>query len=316
MAARGCLLAFIGCFLLLSCHSFAPPEPRWVTRGRFYTTSWADITLTVDPIVGGRITSLRVHDQELITGPGRHAQYYGSTLWLSPQHRWWPEPAAVDTDPYWVQSAANPLTLVSRQDTSLGLQVKKSFRVVPDDSSLHLTYTLINRADTTRWLALWEVTRLAKDCDITMALDTSATHRPFPTHAGSVQNGLYRTHVGTEDTIAQKAAYNARGWVAYQCGTRLLIKQFANLSDDQLPPRQNEVEIYVADSAYVEVEQHSAYRAVGPGDSLRWVVRWYPRHVGATAEEERARRPWMERLARPLSLYNLVDRFFLSNISF
>ena len=282
-----CLIGFVSALKLLGCSSASDvvSEPLWQKEGRgLYSVSWADITLTVDPTVGGRVASLRVRDQEMLTGPEQHPVYYGSTLWLSPQHRWWPEPPAIDTDPYLVQSASNPLTLISRRDTTLNLQIKKSFRVVPRDSSLSITYTAINRADTAQSFALWEVTRMKKDCEIMLALDTSRTqNRPFKEHTNwSIDDSVYRTHIHRTDTITQKSFSNATGWLVYAHDSLLLLKRFADLSQAQLPPRQNEVEIYIDDSAYVEIEEHSPYQPVLPGDSLQWAVHWYPRHVEHT----------------------------------
>lgn len=293
------LIGITSLLVLLGCRSSSETAVGlvWHQEGRgFYSVAWADIALTVDPTVGGRITSLRVRDQEMLTGPEQHPLYYGSTLWLSPQHRWWPEPPAIDTDPYLVQSADNPLTLISRVDTSLRLQMKKSFRAVAEDSSLSITYTVVNRADTAQSLALWEVTRMKKDCEIILALDTSrARNRSFPEHPRwSVEDSLYRTSVSRTDTVAQKSFYNATGWLIYSRDSSLLLKQFPNLSFDQLPPRQNEVELYIDDSAYVEVEEHSAYQSIAPGDSLHWTVRWYPRHatsLSPTAWAHRQRTP-------------------------
>ena len=83
--------------------------------------------------------------------------------------------------------------------------------------------------------------------------------------------------VAAGDTAVDKASYNARGWVQYTRGERQLRKRFADLSIAQLPPRQNEVEVYIDDSAYLEMEQHSAYQTLAPQDSLVWTVRWYAR---------------------------------------
>ena len=251
----------------------------WRTDGTYYALDWANISVAVNPAVGGRIVSLRVDEQEMLTGPETHPVYYGSTLWLSPQHRWWPPPPPIDSAPYRVHSTANPLTLISPPDTALGLQVIKSFRAVAADSSLRLRYTVVNQTDTARSLALWEVTRLKKDSEVRFILDTAAErNRPFQHHtAGSIQDNQYRVRIAEYDTITDKAFYNSRGGLVYSRGDRHLLKQFPDLALAQLPPRQNEVEIYIDDSAYLEVEQHSPYQRVAPGDSLIWTVCWYPR---------------------------------------
>ncbi len=257
-----------------------PPSLAWQSDDdQHYALHWANLSMTVDAQTGGRIVSLRAAGEELLTDSAVHPMYYGSTLWLSPQHRWWPPPPALDTDPYRVQSTANPLTLVSRYDSLLGFQISKSFRAEPADSSLRITYTVINRADTAQSVALWEVTRLPKDAEVTLALDAAAgRNRSFKKHTDwSASDGRFHLRVAAGDTAVDKAWYNARGWVRYTRGDRQLLKRFADLTLAALPPEQNEVEVYIDDSAYLEVEQHSAYQRLAPQDSLVWTVRWYPR---------------------------------------
>lgn len=258
----------------------APSSLAWQTQDqRHYSTNWANLLVTVDAQKGGRIVSLRVGDEELLTDTTVHPIYYGSTLWLSPQHRWWPPPLAVDTDPYQVHSIANPLTLLSRPDPLLGLQIRKSFFAEAADSSLRITYTVINRTDTAQSVALWEVTRLRKDAEVTFALDAASDRNaPFKKHPSwSAENKDYHLRVAVRDTIVDKASYNARGWVRYTRGDRQLLKRFPDLTLAELPPRQNEVEVYIDDSPYLEVEQHSAYQTLARQDSLSWTVHWYPR---------------------------------------
>ncbi|MGB3850544.1 MAG: DUF4380 domain-containing protein [Tunicatimonas sp.] len=282
MKFLGTALAAGSWWLLIACSPAHEAESSltWQTQDqRQYSLRWANLSLAVDASGGGRITSLRVADQELLTDTTVHPLYYGSTLWLSPQHRWWPPPPTVDSAPYRVASVANPLTLVSRPDTALGFQVKKYFFAQPADSSLRVTYTLINQADTAQSVALWEVTRLPKDATVTFALDTATrlnkAFRKYP--EGAAIGEHHRIRVALSDTAVDKAWYNARGWVRYARGERHLLKRFADLSVAQLPPQQNELEVYIDDSAYVEVEQHSAYRRLAPQDSLVWTVHWYPR---------------------------------------
>lgn len=268
-------------FILAACRPATDSASlTWRTRDQpHYALNWANLSLTVDAQTGGRIISLRVGDEELLTGPEVHPMYYGSTLWLSPQRGWWPPPPAVDTDPYQVQSTDNPLTLVGRDDPLLGLQIKKSFFAEPADSSLRIAYTVVNRADTAQSVALWEVTRLRKDAEVTFALDAASDRNaPFKKHTTwSVAGGDYRLEVAAQDTVVDKASYNAQGWVRYARGDRQLLKRFPDLTVSQLPPRHNEVEVYIDDSAYLEIEQHSAYQTLAPQDSLSYTVHWYPR---------------------------------------
>ncbi|MEO0734909.1 MAG: hypothetical protein AAFZ52_18880 [Bacteroidota bacterium] len=86
-------LSFLILCGLLACTPEAP-APIVLTRG--------DISLTVDPQLGGRITSLTYAGQEILqTTRDTLNLQWGSTAWTSPQSAWkWPPPTTFDSEPF------------------------------------------------------------------------------------------------------------------------------------------------------------------------------------------------------------------------
>ncbi|MBV6647988.1 MAG: DUF4380 domain-containing protein, partial [Cyclobacteriaceae bacterium] len=66
------------------------------------------------------------------------------------------------------------------------------------------------------------------------------------------------------------------GWLAHKNGDMLFLKTFQDLNQDEIPPGHGEVEIYAhKNGLYVELENHSQFQSLAPGDSFRYTVRWY-----------------------------------------
>ncbi|MFA0813343.1 hypothetical protein [Microbulbifer epialgicus] len=116
------------------------------------------LSIAVDPKVGGRVTALRYKNIELLTGSEIHPINFGSTLWISPQSLWdWPPIAAHDSQPYQViKSGAQNLSLEG--PVGAGVSVEKHFSWTGHDL-LQLDYKLETTKDFEA-LAAWEVTRV------------------------------------------------------------------------------------------------------------------------------------------------------------
>ncbi|RYY10340.1 MAG: hypothetical protein EOO04_37025, partial [Chitinophagaceae bacterium] len=72
-----------------------------VFRNGVYSIEIDNTVLEVDPGVGGRITALKFEGKNFLTGKDAHPDYWGSTLWPSPQKDWGGiVPAELDNQPY------------------------------------------------------------------------------------------------------------------------------------------------------------------------------------------------------------------------
>ncbi len=60
-----------------------PVKP--VLREGKWAFDMGDVTLEVDPMKGGRITTFKLGTENLLTDATVNATYYGSTLWISPE---------------------------------------------------------------------------------------------------------------------------------------------------------------------------------------------------------------------------------------
>lgn len=270
-----------------------PPNWKEIEEG-LYQWNLGDVSIGVDSQKGGRISTLTIHDFNLLTGPEVDSINYGSTLWLSPQSLWrWPPPATLDRKPYRLISARDSLLhLQSMIDERFGLSFKKMFFPSQQDTSLRITYTIHNHTDSVRQYAIWEVTRMHKDSEVLFNLEEENSLRSIKEKFWEINDKLVSVNVTEEDTLTNKMYANGQGWLIYRFDSLALIKTFTNLSQVQLPPTHNEIEVYIDDTAYLEVEQHSPYVKIAPGASYQWQVQWFPRIMKRAGDVQK----WINKL--------------------
>jgi hypothetical protein len=275
--------------LLLSGRCTGPGQPtdnqrvqpiRDLGEGR-YELRAAGARLQVDAQTGGRITSLRLGETELLTDSSVHAQNYGSSFWTSPQSQWgWPPYPVLDVQPYRASLGDEALQLYSPDDPLSGFRAGKKFTLAEADSAFVITYTLTNVSDSTRRVAPWEVTRVPAGG---LTFFAAGTGQPLP------QSNLAGIHRDANDIVwfaydtarihsHQKLFMNGQGWLAHVHRQVLFIKRFADIPPGQTAPGQEEIEVYAnKERTYVELENQGAYVSLAPQDSLTWTVKWYVR---------------------------------------
>jgi hypothetical protein len=278
----GLLSLLWGAGMLMACQptetQSAADRPSWQQEGNIYRLDAFGFRLEAAPQQGGRIISLSRGNRNMLTGPEVDSLNFGSTLWLSPQDLWrWPPPDALDRLAYDSQLKGDTLQMLSPVDERFACRFVKKIWLHEPDSSFVLDYTIINEADSIQTYAIWEVSRMHKGGCILFPLEEdSSLYSLKPLNWQ--RSGEYIHHqVGTQDKQTNKLYANGKGRLLYRLDSLLLIKKFTNLRRDEMPPRHQEVEFYIDDTAYVEVEQHSRYVSLQPGGSYRWQVRWYPR---------------------------------------
>lgn len=279
-----------------ACHQPADEAQanRWqkLEDGSFIT-HLPNTTLSIDPNAGGRISCLAIDGFNLLTTKSVDSINYGATLWLSPQNLWqWPPPPILDQQPYRVRLAEDTLILTSDTDENFGIRFSKSFIPSLQDTSILLAYTMHNPTDSVHTYALWEVSRMHKDSQVIFRLEEASSLRSIKEAFWIENEGLVGVSVSDADSLTNKMYANGTGWLIYQKDSLALIKTFPNLSQHQLPPKHNEIEVYIDDTAYLEVEQHSPYVSLSPGASYHWQVRWYPRKLRRSTELQK----WINKL--------------------
>jgi hypothetical protein len=237
----------------------------------------------VSPGHGGRITSLRQGEEELLTSTGAEnfRDAFGSTFWPSPQVWGWPPPAEIDTEPY--DASVDPrgvLTLVGKPHAGTSLRVTKRFSADLSREGVDIEYSMTNvGAEPVSW-APWEITRMPA----TGLAFWPTGGEPFGDAPLASTSALGHTWCDPTETRGEAKLFadGAGGYLAYVVGDRVLIKRFRDEPPSAAAPNEAEVEIYVnPDHSYVEIEQQGVYTTIAPGATVTWGVSWYARKLPA-----------------------------------
>jgi hypothetical protein len=246
-----------------------PPNER-------YTIRFADLSFSVSAN-GGRVVSFQRDGHELLLSDSVHPRYYGATLWLSPQSRFWPQPSTLDKKAYRVTKHRNSLRLTSETDSLTGFRFIKEFEIVRQDTSVLVNYIIENHSDSVQHVAAWDVTRVAGGITSFPLKEKNLPGLSSDLANISTKDGvLYYTF--SQDSLAGKQklfATTSEGWLAHQSNHLLFIKSFPQVAVNDLPPLQGEVEIFLApNSLYVELENHGPYTRLEKGESLTYRQKW------------------------------------------
>jgi Domain of unknown function (DUF4380) len=271
-----------------------PVKP--VMRAGKWAFDAGDVTLEVDAMAGGRITAFKLGAENLLTGPDVNPTYYGSTLWISPEATLWmqPPPAPIDSDPYDAVASDTSLTLTGKPYTSAKLSASavKTITFDPVLSAFKIEYKVTNTAQAAVSLAPWEVTRVQPQgltlfpTGPSQSLSVGAT---LPTtNMGGVTWFNYEAAAATANS--KLYADGAEGWVAHVSKGLVFIKSFADLTADEIAPKEGDVELFTTKAqpamgtAYIEIENQGAYGSLAPNASTSWTVTWFLRRLPAGVE--------------------------------
>ena len=267
----------------------------WTTNGGKYQLTLGSTYLELDPANGARMTALRASGS---AGPNLLADSattgqddnWGSTFWPSPQNWAWPPTVegsinAINTLPYSVVSDALTLTLTSQLNaTAPTVSVVKKFSADVAKLAIVIDYTMTNGGTAPVTVAPWEITRVAAG-GITFYAEASP---PVVHDAGMVlppttlTDGVRWYQHDPSVVDPTKFFSDGKGWIAHAAGDLLLIKSFPDLTPEQSPTGEAEIEIFAAPK-YVEVENQGAVKTLAAGEALHWTVRWYARKLAQPA---------------------------------
>jgi len=267
----------------------------WTTDGGKYSLSLGSTYLELDPANGARMTALRVGGS---AGPNLLADAnvtgqednWGSTFWPSPQNWAWPPTAegsidAINTLPYAAISDSQTLTLTSELNAAApAVSVIKKFSADLAKEAIIIDYTMTNGGTVPVTVAPWEITRVAAG-GITFYAEATepVVHDPnMVLPATTLTDGVRWYQHDPNVVEPTKFFSDGKGWIAHAAGDLLLIKSFLDLTPDQSPTGEAEIEIFAAPK-YVEVENQGAGQTLQPGDALHWTVRWYARKLASPA---------------------------------
>ena len=259
-----------------------------------FALAFNGLTFEVDATNAGRISAFTLDGKNILSGKEVNATNWGTSLWPSPQSAWgWPPSKELDVKPYKVVSRNEvSIELESEKDSLLGFIFKKNYHADSSDSSVVVTYTIVNGSNKKQSVAPWEISRVAPG-GLTL----------YPTGKGQKQNLLSKL-MTDKDGITwfdyDSATLNfkpsevpklihdgAEGWLAQVSGDLLLIKKFTDVSPEKTAPGEGEIEFYAnPDKSYIEIEQQGEYTALEAGQELKWEVKWYLRKLPAGVKAE------------------------------
>jgi hypothetical protein len=259
--------------LILACMFFACTDAKDSSP---VTISRGEISLTVDPAIGGRISSLTFNGIEILnTSRDSNNLQWGSTAWSSPQSDWnWPPIAAFDVEPFEVMRVEEKsILLEGPTDPETHLRMRKRFTLGPE-SDIGLTYWLTNEGVSSINVALWENTRLPYAGRFEFQADS--IRGSLDTLPVNFQDSLYtiyadERHVQPQKVFADLPTTTAR---YYNNGVILTKHNLAN-AFYRVAPGQGPLEIYLDPPAgFVEFELQGDYRLIGPGESNNLRAKW------------------------------------------
>ncbi len=269
----------------------------WTTNGTKYSLSFGNTYFEVDAGLGGRITSFKTGGSELLADAAATGldDYWGSTFWPSPQSFVLPptDPtiANIDRNPYTAKLEGGVLTLSGLPtEGKRQLSVVKKFSADVAKEAIVIEYTMTNAGPTPVDAAPWEVTRVVGG-GLTFYPENTAPvlhDQTLVMPPTTLSNGVRWFQHSTDPNLkATKFFADGKdGWISHLTGPNkdlLLIKTFPDITPEQSPPGESEVEIYAVPT-YVEIEPQGAVETLAAGQSsASWTVRWYARKLAASA---------------------------------
>lgn len=228
------------------------------------------INLSVDPNVGGRISSFSINGNELLKTTRDQANLqWGSTLWPAPQQTWhWPPPKVIDALAYTVVKFTDSLILESRMDTIFGIRAKKIIAADPENNRFNITYEFTNKTDSAIQVGLWENTRIPMHGKVWYA-KSGQKHFEWPAAV------LDLTDTSLQDPFKYFIDTH-QGWLVLETENSYYIKQFEVIDQSFIAPNQSLIEIYYdPENNLAELEVHGIYEILEPEESSSMTVYWY-----------------------------------------
>jgi hypothetical protein len=248
--------------------------------GKFYFQV-ANVYFEVDPSFGGRVSSFKVDDREILYLNKSSSTTWGSTFWQSPQTWSWPPSTKLDSDPYSGGIIGDSVSLLSQKETKYNLQFRKTFHADVSDTSVTMNYSIKNTGTTTKSYSAWEITRVPTEGIFLFPVGEGSFSGPFAVNF-SKSNGIgWFKYAGTETGNQKFFSDGKEGWSAWvNKDSVVFIKKFNDVPYNNRATNENEVEFYNAGpDTYFELENQGPFTSLKGGDSLSWSMKWYLRYI-------------------------------------
>lgn len=274
---------FVGAMALSACDTQKSTDvalPTYATySGSDIVIQHAQMRMVLTPTVSGRISSLKIANQEVLTDVGDKHRRWGNILWSSPQSEWgWPPPPTLDGEPYETEIDDDSIIFTSQVDPITQYQFTKRYRLL--DDGIRITYSIKNLSKKKKQVAPLELTRVPGKGEVVFPMgDTPPMSGIFYPLKVKIEQGLcwfhYDASLMTSGDHYKITMDGSEGWLAYRLDNVILIKQFKDVSAQNVVPGEQEIELFAHnDKTFLELKHQGAQRNLSPGKSLSWSVIW------------------------------------------
>lgn len=272
-----------------------------------YRLSAAGVSVGVVPAIGGRIISLKYHDEELFFVQEEHQGelhdfrevddlrahkrkigfrvWGGNKTWIAPEKLWWEKvpPLELDAGQYDFTVGHNFIEMTSPICRETGSRIIRRVTLT-EKGRIILNQTLVNESPNELQLGIWSVTQCLRPFDIywPVKLDNvyryteEAYEKYLPPSILQDQEGW--TKISCRDASHFKLGALIRGVIVAlkqsKDGTISFVKTF-RVDPESVYAHNVSAEIYNSPKLnYLEIETHSPLAHLKPGGALRHEETW------------------------------------------
>lgn len=250
------------------------------------------------------------HQKMLVDENTDFLPYFGHEIWFGPQSGWWsiqdliesrrknnapwpPDPFVTLADNRILSQSLHKIEMQSPVSPVSGLLVEKTFALVADDP--RQIDLLVKATNSRKTDVAWDVwfntrsfpqTRIYAPVDLSVAVRTTQWDSPenapvnYEINQGLLSLILENPPEDKKQLKGKVFFQPSEGWFAGFNKQQLLIVQFPLEPVSRIHPEQGQLEFYMEYSptneqlGILEMEVHSAYRKLKPGESMTARERW------------------------------------------
>jgi hypothetical protein len=242
----------------------------------------------VDSAYGAKVSSLAIDNWEfMVTSDLVSTDYlWGATLWPSPQSEWnWnnPDKLVWDHAPYTALIHGDTISFEGPEvsvDNGDSFYFRKSFWANPADTTFSLRYEMVNTRNRPIKKALWELTRVPVGGLTFWPTGPGGTWGQLAPATEVIDAHTWYLRESEDGVNLKFFADGLDGWYAHVDDFhRLFVKTFEDVDRSDFANGEGEIELWVADDEYIELENQGICRTIPIGDTLVYEVKWYLRYL-------------------------------------
>lgn len=245
--------------------------------------------------------------------------YQGHIIWVGPQSEWWihqdlntrrrdgkvpwpPDPFLVYADFKVLEKTEHALVLEGPASPVSGIQLIKKYTLM--DSCLNIEVSMVNRSEKMVAWDIWSNARFDESATFfvpgcekgVLRIDTNENAKSSGPKGEIIKSAFTFVHeadgAGKKGGSAKAFLHPEKGRIVAAENGCMLVMTFDFVARDKIHPEQGFVEIYKKSTpggkdGLLELEHHSAYMSLQPGESHVLSVKWNLHdYAGATDLED------------------------------